>query len=92
MGTADWLFDHSVDDFQLQQLLTGDPHRFSGIFRLGRITVKYGSAAFRRNHRIDGMLHHQHMVCRRNRDRAARATFADDQRDDGHIQGQTPFC
>ncbi len=45
-------------------------------------------AAFRRDHRIDRVLQHQHGIAGGERDRAARAAFADDRGDERHPRGR----
>ena len=86
MCAADWLLDDTVDDFGFQQVRRCDFHGVSRILRLGSVAIKDRSAAFRRDHRIDGVLHHQDLVGRRDTDRAARHALADDQRDERHAQ------
>ncbi len=62
------------------------PERFGGFRRLRRALPQDRRAAFRRDHRIGRELQHQHAVADRDRERAARAAFADDRRDDRHLQ------
>ena len=86
MGAAHGLRHDRVDDPEPQQVGRGDPHRLGRLGRLGRVAPQDGGAALGRDHRVDGVLEHQHAVAHADGERAAAAPLAGDDRDDRHPQ------
>ena len=69
----------------------GDLHVGRGVLRLGGVAPQDRGRAFRRDHAVDRVLQHQHAVGGGDRDGAARAAFADDDRDVGHAELEAGF-
>ena len=61
-------------------------HGFRGQFFLGRIAPHDGGAAFWRDHRINGVLHHQNAIGHRNRQCPAAAAHSDHRSDDRNFE------
>ena len=64
----------------------GDAERLGGFRRVLRRLPQDRGAAFGRDHRVGRVLQHQRDVADGDRERAARAAFADDGDDDRHAQ------
>ena len=88
MRAAQRLGNDPVDDAERLQVPGRDLHRFGRVGRLVGGAPQDRRAAFRRNHRIDRMLEHQHAVGGGDRDRAAGPAFADHGGDHRHAQRQ----
>ena len=86
MRAAKRLGDDAVDDAERLQVGGRDLHRFGRIGRLVGRPPQDRRAAFRRNHRIDRMLEHQHAVGGGDGDCAARAALTDDRGDHRHAE------
>ena len=76
----------AVDDAEPEQILRGDLHVGRRVLRPRRIAPQDRGRAFRRDHRVDRVLEHQHAVGGGDRDRAAGAALADDDRDVRHAE------
>ena len=86
MRAAQGLLEHLIDEAELRQALRGEAHRIrSGLLLLGALPQDRG-AALRRDHRIGAVLKHQQAVAHADRERAARAALADDDRNDRNAQ------
>ena len=88
LGPAQRLGHDLVDDAQLDQILGGQLERLGGLLGLLAAAPQDRGAALRRDHRIDRVLQHDHLVGGRDRDRAARAALADDRADERHLESQ----
>ena len=80
------LGDDLVDHAEREEVLRGDLERFRCPLALARVLPENRGAALGRDDGIDGVLEHQHAIGEPDRERAARAAFADDRRDDGCLQ------
>ena len=70
------------------QIARGDLQRFGRHFRLRRIAPQNRGATLGRNHRVNRILKHVHLIADGDGQRAARAAFAGDGHDDGHGQAR----
>src|SRR5574343_745988 len=86
MRAAERLAYHPVDQPQGFQAMRPDTHGFRSFRCLFGTLPQNGSAAFRRNDGISGVLQHLHGIADGNRQRAAGAALADDGDDDRHFQ------
>ena len=86
VGAADRLGDDAVDDAERGEVGRGDLHVGGGVLRLGGVAPQDRGRALRRDHAVDRVLQHQHAVGGGDRDRAARAAFAEDHRDVRHAE------
>ncbi len=82
------LVDDLVDQPELLQARRGDAERLGGLGRLLGRLPQDRRAALGRDHRVGRVLEHQRDVADRDRERAARAAFADDRHDDRHAQAR----
>ncbi|CUJ22821.1 Uncharacterised protein [Achromobacter sp. 2789STDY5608633] len=78
--------DDAVDQAQVLQARGDDGQRLGGLGRLVGAAPQDRGAAFGRDHRVGGVLQHQHRVAHGDRQRAARTAFTDDGDDHGHLQ------
>ena len=86
MGATHRLADDLVDQAQRLQAVRGDAQRLGRVGRpLGRLPQDR-RAALGRDHRVDRVLQHQHLVGHADGQRAARAALADDGGDDRHLE------
>ena len=86
MRAADRLVDDLVDQAERLQAVRRDAQLLGGVGRaLGGLPEDRG-AALGRDHRVDRVLQHQHLVADADRQRAARAALADDGDDDRHLE------
>ena len=88
MGAAGRLGEDAVDDAEFQHVLGGDLHAVGGFLRLGAVAPEDRGGGFRRDHAVDRVLEHQHLVGGGDRDRAARHALAGDDRNVGHAKRQ----
>src|SRR5438128_254797 len=70
------LRNDAVDAAQVGEVGRGDLQRFRGHVFLRRVPPHDAGTAFRRDDRVDRVLHHEYAVRHRDRQRAARAAFA----------------
>ena len=84
--TALRLRDDSVHDLQAEQVGCGDAQRGRGARRLRCVLEENRRAAFRADHGVVRVLHHQHPVADGERERAAAAALAGDDHDGGHAE------
>jgi hypothetical protein len=84
--TACGLGDERVNDPELEQVRSGQPHRLRGALRFRGTAPQDGGATFRRDHRVDRVLQREHYVADAERERAARATLAKDDDHDRRLQ------
>ena len=85
---AGMLGDDVIDNAETFQVFRRDLQRLRRLLRLGRVAPQDGGRALRRDHRIDGMLQHQHPVGGGDGDGPAGAALAGDQRHQRHAQRQ----
>ncbi len=88
MGAAQRFVDDLVDDAQAFQALGGDAHGLGGFRRLLGGLPEDGGAAFRRDHRIGGVLQHVQLVADTDGQRAAGTALADHGGDDRRLQSR----
>src|SRR5690606_11386340 len=79
---AERLRDHVVDQTELLQAVGRYAHRLGGRLGLLRGLPQDRRAALRRDHGIDAVLQHHHLVRDTDRERAAGAALADHDADD----------
>ena len=88
MRAAFGLGDDFIDDAEIAEVLGRDAQRLRGELGLAGIAPQDRGAALRRNHRIDRILEHVHLIAHGDGQRAAGAAFAGDGDDDGHGQAR----
>ena len=86
MGAAHRLGDDLVDHLELLEVGRRHLHRLGRVLGLGVVAPQDRGAAFRRDHRVDGILQHVDAVGRGDGERAARAALADDHADQRHAE------
>ena len=82
------LGDDAVDHPELEAMERVGLERRRGLLRLTRVAPEDRGATFRGDHRVDGVLLHQHAVGDRDRNGAAGAALADDAGDGRHRQAR----
>src|SRR5262245_8807673 len=75
-----------VDHSEVEQVLGGNLESFRGALTLARILPQNRGTPFRRDHGIHRVLEHQHTIGEPDRERPARAAFADDRGNDRGLQ------
>ena len=85
MGAAQRLRHDLVNDAEFQQVFGGHAQGFGGFLGVGRAPPQDGRAAFRRNHRINRIFQHHHIVAGGQGDGPAGASLADNGDDDRHL-------
>src|SRR5919201_806069 len=86
VGTALRLLDDRIDDAELEAVQRVGLERGGRLLRLARIAPEDRRTTFRRDHRVDRVLLHQHAIRECDRRGAARPAFADDAGDDWNVE------
>src|SRR6185437_13207822 len=91
MRAACRFLDNRINDAELVEVLGRDLHVGRGFFLFVAVAPDNRGRAFGRDHRVDGVFEHKDAVCRRDRDRAARAALTDDDGNHWNAELQAAF-
>ena len=86
MRAARRLRDDAINQAKREQVLRRQPQGFCRRFRESRIAPENRGTAFGRDHRVDRILQHHHLIADADGERAARSAFARHGDDHRHAQ------